>query len=218
MTVIDLTQPLGPATRPWPGSPRLATEIAGDLERDGWYSRDIRMPEHIGTHVDAPAHFAAGGATIEGIPAERLVCDAVVLDVVTEDPGFVISADHLAAHEREHGAIPEGALVLAHTGWDRHVGTGAYLGDPLAFPGYGADAAAVLIERGVVGIGIDTLGVDPGASADLAVHHLTLPAGLFHIEGLVGLEQLPPRGATVIVGVPPLEGGSGMTARVLALV
>lgn len=217
MTVVDLTQPLGPQTRPWPASERLQTTSSGDLERDGWYSRDLRMPEHLGTHVDAPAHFAPGGATLEGLPAEQLVREAVVLDVRTEDPGFVLGVAEVAAHEREHGAIPAGTLVLACFGWDRHLGTDAYLGDPLDFPGYGAEAAQLLIERGVAGIGTDTLGVDPGASTDFAVHHLTLPAGLYHLEGLVALDRLPPRGATVFVGVPPLEGGSGMTARVLAL-
>ena len=68
-----------------------------------------------------------------------------------------------------------------------------------------------------MGIGIDTLGVDPGSSTDFPVHRHTSAAGLFHIEGLVNLGSLPPRGATVVVGVPPLVAGSGMTARVLAL-
>jgi kynurenine formamidase len=50
------------------------------------------------------------------------------------------------------------------------------------------------------------------------VHHRTLPAGLWHLEGLVNLDQLPPRGATIVIGAVPLQGGSGAPARVLALV
>jgi kynurenine formamidase len=60
--------------------------------------------------------------------------------------------------------------------------------------------------------------VDSGANASASpVHKTTLPAGLWHLEGLVGLAAVPSVGATLVVGVPPLVGGSGMPARVLAL-
>jgi kynurenine formamidase len=119
----------------------------------------------------------------------------------------------------DHGAIPAGAAVLLCTGWDAYVADGdRYVGDPLDYPGYGGDAAALLVERGVAGIGIDTLGVDSGRNASRSpVHKTTLPAGLWHLEGLVGLGDVPAVGATLVVGVPPLVGGSGMPARVLAL-
>lgn len=217
--VVDLTQPLGPAVQPWPGSPPLTATVAAEYERDGLYARNLSMPEHLGTHVDAPAHFRADGATLAELPAERLVAEAAVLHAQTEDPAFLVTAGHLEAFERDHGRIAPGTLILAATGWDRYVADrDRYLGDPLAFPGYAEDAAVFASERGAVGIGIDTLGVDPGASTAYPVHHHTSAHGLFHIEGLVNLGSLPPRGAVVFVGVPPLVAGSGMTARVLALV
>jgi kynurenine formamidase len=91
------------------------------------------------------------------------------------------------------------------------------VGDPLDFPGYGRDAAALLVERRVAGLGIDTLSVDAGAAADFPVHHTTLPAGLWHLEGLVGLDAVPDVGATVVAGALKLPGSSGTPARVLAL-
>ena len=91
-----------------------------------------------------------------------------------------------------------------------------YVGD-LRFPGVSAEAARLLIAQGAAGIGIDTLSVDAGLSTDFAVHNLTLPAGLWHLEGLVNLELLPPRGALLVVGAPPLVGGSGVPARPFAL-
>ena len=92
-----------------------------------------------------------------------------------------------------------------------------YLGDPPHFPGYGPDAARLLVERGVGALGIDTLGVDPGEATDFPVHHITLPAGLFHLEGLIGLDAVPDTGATVVVGALRLPGASGTPARVFAL-
>lgn len=217
--VVDLTQPLGPDVQPWPGSPPLSATVEAKHERDGLYARHLSLPEHLGTHVDAPAHFNPEGASLAELPAERLVAAAAVLHVQTEDPGLVVTAAHLEAHEAEHGRLDPGMLILAATGWDRYVADRErYLGDPLAFPGYAEDAAVFASERGAVGLGIDTLGVDPGSSTTYPVHHHTSSRGLFHIEGLVNLGALPPRGATVFIGVPPLVAGSGMTARVLALV
>ena len=224
--VVDLTQPLGPATVLWPGSRPFAADVDAVVERDGWYARSLAVPEHAGTHLDAPAHFVAAGETVEAIAADRLVAPAIVLDLsdeVGDDDSFTVEPRHVEAWERRHGRVPAGAAVLVRTGWDRHVGNGArYLGAApdggLRFPGLGAGTARLLVDRGVVGIGIDTLSVDAGAAADLPVHHLTLPAGLWHLEGLVGLEALPPVGALLVVGALRLVDGSGAPARVLALV
>ena len=114
--------------------------------------------------------------------------------------------------------MPAGGAVLLCTGWDAFRDDPArYLGDPLDFPGYGRDAAVLLVERRVAGLGIDTLSVDAGAAADFPVHHTTLPAGFWHLEGLVGLDALPDVGATLVVGALKLPGSSGTPARVLAL-
>lgn len=224
--MIDLSQPLSPETVLWPGSGPVEVRTSSEIDRDGAFARVLTTPEHAGTHVDAPAHFAPGGATVEAIPAERLVVPAAVLDVSEHcgsDPDYTLGLGDLEALERRDGPIEAGCAVLIRTGWDaRRRERDRYLGgaerSQLRFPGLGLEAAAALVERGVVGIGIDTVGVDPGHATDFPVHHLTLPAGLWHLEGLVNLDQLPPRGARVVVGVLPLAGGSGAPARVLALV
>lgn len=221
--VVDLTQPLGPGTTPWPGSDPLAAWVTGTLEADGFHSRDVRVPEHTGTHLDAPAHFVAGGASVADIPAARLVGEARVIDAagwVGDDPDATVGIDALGEHEDAHGRIPEGAIALVRTGWDRYLGDPVrYIGDPgPRCPGIDVPLARALVERGAVGVGIDSLGIDPGGLADCPAHHVTLGAGMWHLEGLVGLDLLPPSGALVVVGVPPLVDGSGCPARVLALV
>ncbi len=85
------------------------------------------------------------------------------------------------------------------------------------FPGYSLEAARLLLERKVSGLGIDTLSVDYGPSKDFEVHRLTLPAGLYHVENLADLSALPEAGAFLIAAPIKLEGGSGGACRVIAI-
>lgn len=221
--VVDLSQPIGEATVPWVGSAPLRAQVIGSHDDDvGVYYRRLELDEHYGTHIDAPAHFASGGRRVHELAAEELVLPAAVIDCRAgcgDDPDFTLGADALEAFEGEHGAIAPGTLVLACTGWDRfREDAPRYLGDPPRFPGYGLEAARLLVERGVAAIGIDTLSVDPGYAIDSPVHRTTSPAGVWHVEGLVALDRLPPTGATVVVGALRLVDGSGTPARVLALI
>lgn len=218
--VVDLAQPLSEATAVWPRMPPFSARTAGTYAEDGAFMRELAFGEHTGTHLDAPAHFAEGGATVEGIPAGDLVCEAAVIDIrqaCAADADYALSAADVIEHEGVHGPLPPRAAVLVCTGWSAYLDDPArYVGD-LRFPGISPEAAQLLIDRGVAGIGIDTLSTDRGIASDYPVHFLTLPAGLWQLEGLVNLELLPPRGALLVVGAPLLVGGSGVPARPLAL-
>lgn len=227
MPVIDLTQPYGPSTIVWPGShPPEFTTVENHADH-GCFTRSVHLYEHTGTHLDAPAHFVDGAQTVDQIPADRLVCPLAVIDIAGEaakDPDYALGVADIMRSENKHGAIAAGSAVLVHTGWgqryrdkDRYItvdGEGR-----LRFPGVGREAALWLIQqRGITGIGIDTVGIDPGADKDFTVHrHATLPNGVWHLEGLVNLDRLPARGGTIFVGVLPFVGGSGAPARVIAV-
>ncbi len=220
--LVDLTQPLGPQTVLWPGSmPFTATADAGYDTHES-YSRVLEFPEHAGTHIDAPAHFARGGATTDEIPLTTLVRPAVKLDVrarVGSDAGFELDAATIEELEADDGPIPPGSAVLVDTGWEarRPDAVDDAGEDELRFPGLARDAARLLVARGVAGIGIDTLGVDPGHARGFPVHRITLPAGLWHLEGLVNLDAVPARGAWIVAAVVPVVAGSGAPARVFAI-
>jgi kynurenine formamidase len=218
--VVDLAQVLSPDTAVWPGMERLKTRTTSAYADGGSFARELVFGEHSGTHMDAPAHFHAGGATVEGVDAGDLVCDAAVIDIraaCAADADYALSVDDIAAHEAEHGRLPRGIAVLVCTGWSAYLDDAPrYVGD-LRFPGLSAEAGRLLVERGVRGIGIDTLSIDRGVATDFPVHFVTLPAGLWQLEGLVNLELLPPRGTLLVVGAPRLGGGSGVPARPLAL-
>jgi kynurenine formamidase len=85
------------------------------------------------------------------------------------------------------------------------------------FPGYSVEAVKLLVERGAVGLTIDTMSVDYGASKDFPVHQLSHGAGLYHVENLADVSALPESGAYLVVAPIKLEGGSGGPARVFAL-
>lgn len=222
--VVDLTQPLGPATVLWPGSTPFVAVVDGEHGREGSYYRTLTLSEHSGTHLDAPSHFAAGGRTTDELAADDLVCPAVVLDVrdrCAGDPAYALSRTEVEVAEDRDGGIPAGSAVLVYTGWDAYVGDPErYAGDGAtpAFPGITVAAADLFVERGVIGIGIDTLGVDPGHAVDFPVHRITQAAGIWHLEGAVNLHRVPARGAWLVVGALPVVEGSGCPVRAFALV
>lgn len=228
-TVIDLTHVLDSRSPNWEGtaeSPFQATEL-GNIVRDGYYSRVFSTQEHYGTHLDAPAHFDAGGWTVDQIPAERLVRPLAVIDVreqAERDPDYEVSLGDIEEWETAHGAVPAGAVVCARTGWGEHWNSPKQYRneqpDGLThYPGFSLAAAQFLVnQRGAVGLGVDTMSVDKGATTTYPVHLFTSANNLYHLENLANLDAVPPTGAIVVVAPIKLENGSGSPARVLALV
>lgn len=226
MRVVDLTQPLDASTILWPGSSPVETETVLTVAHDGFYARRISLMEHSGTHFDAPCHMVEGTQSVDQIDPATLVRPAVVIDIsdaIAGDMDGLLSLAQVHDFEARHGRIVDRSIVLLRTGWEAFNRDAArYMNAPgeLRFPGYGVEAARFLVdERGAVGLGIDSLGIDAGIAADFAVHRqVTHPKGVWHLEGLMNLGQLPPVGAWVMVGVLKLTDGSGSPARVLALV
>lgn len=222
--LVDLTQPLGPATALWPGSVPFAATTVATYERDGCYARNLTLPEHAGTHLDAPAHFVSGAAHTDELDPASFLRPLVKLDVrpwVGDDERTAIGRDVIEELEARDGRIATGDAVVLHTGWDAHVGDrDRYLGPDgtTAFPGLALSGAELLVERGVAGVGIDTLSTDTGHETAHVVHHRVLPSGAWQLEGLVNLLDVPARGAWLIVAPLRLVGGSGTPARAFAIV
>ncbi len=224
--VIDLSYAISDKLVPWPGDEKFfEAKVNATIEKNGYFTRSFWMLEHYGTHLDAPAHFPPGKTTVDHIPVKQLFGPAVVLDVRAEsgkDADFQLPAARVEDWEKRHGRIPEGAIVLLRTGWaSRWPDVQKYRNQDakgkMHFPGFSPEAAKLLMERKVSGLGCDTLSIDYGASEDFAVHHLALGAGLYQLENLADLSELPEAGAFLIVAPIKLEGGSGGAVRVFAL-
>lgn len=222
--VVDLTHPWDETFPTFDGKPGIAYEPDKVIDRDGYQLWKLTIWEHSGTHIDAPMHFSADGASVDQIPPERLVCPLCVIDLTAkakDDANAMVEAADIEAWVSTNGDIPAGALVAMHSGWAAKVGTPEFRNDTsgaFAFPGFSKAATDMLAGIDVAGIGVDTLSLDPGNSKDFAVHTSWLPGGRYGIENLAGLDQLPAKGATIVVGAPKHKRGTGGPARVMALI
>ncbi len=224
--VVDLTHELSEETPVFPGGVPFQKEEVAGFETAGYLAHRLTMGEHTGTHMDAPGHFIQGGAAIADLPAEQLMAPGIVIAVerkADKDPDYALDRRQILNWEASHGGrIPAGVVVLVRTGWgSRWPDEAAYRNADeegvMHFPGVSAQAAELLAKRGAAGVGIDTLSVDPGQSADFQAHRALAAAGLFVIENLAGLEGLPDSGFTLVVAPLKIRGGSGAPARVLAI-
>ena len=232
--LVDLSHTYDDSTLFWPTSPtRFKKEELAFGETDGGYfysAYSICTPEHGGTHLDAPIHFAAGGKTTDQIELERLIAPGVVIDVSAQsarDRNYRLSLADVEDWEKRNGQIEPGSIVLMRSGWSQHwPDAKAYLGDDtpgdaskLSFPGYGAEATRFLVEqRGVSLLGVDSASIDHGPSKDFMAHRIAAKANVGALENLTGLEQLPEQGFTIIALPVKVGGGSGGPVRVVAMI
>lgn len=228
LPMVDLTWPINQQSAFWPGDDYQPFELhtIATLEKDGVLSKAFSMPEHLGTHLDAPNHFEPDRPSVDQIPPEQLVAPGVMIDIapaVALDPDYVLSLEDVQRFEKFHGRIPDRAAVLAYTGWSQYWSnptryTNQDALGKLHFPGFSSEAVKFLIDqRHVRGIGIDTLSVDHGLSRDFPVHHLLGKAGRWGLENLARLKNLPPAGFYVLVAPIKIETGSGGPTRVFAI-
>jgi kynurenine formamidase len=240
LRVVDLTQPLGPATPVidlppiFAASPGVTIEPLSRYDERGpaWYWNTLRFGEHTGTHFDAPVHWITGrnlpDNACDTIAARRFVGPACVIDVTREveaDEDFLLTPARIEAWERQHGRIPPGAWALLRTGWSKRRDAASFLNvgaDGPHSPGFDAEASRLLAhERDVLGVGVETVGTDAGRAGTFDPpfpnHTIMHGAGKFGLASLCNLDQLPPTGAIVIAAPLKIVGGSGSPLRVLAI-
>ena len=229
--VIDLSYSFGPDTIYWPtAKPFELRRVAYGRTPGGYFyaANNISMAEHGGTHMDAPIHFAEGRRTSDQVPLANCIGPAVVIDVsakAARDADYRISAEDVRAWEQRHGRIPAGAVVVMHSGWGRrwpdrkkYLGTDKPPVPDLHFPGFGRDAAELLVnERDVAALAVDTASIDYGQSSDFIVHQILNGANKPAFENVANVDRLPPTGATFVALPLKIEGGSGGPARIIAI-
>lgn len=230
---VDLTHTLGADSVFWPtADPFRHDTVSEGMTPGGFYysAYNIFTSEHGGTHLDAPIHFAEGRETADEVPLENLIGPGAVVDVseaALADRDYRFTVADLLAWEAEHGRLPDGAIVLFRTGYDRFwPDPAAYMGTAergtdavplLHFPGLSPDLATFLVEqRSVRAIGLDTPSLDYGQSTDFMVHRILLGRNIPGFENVAGLDQLPPVGATIVALPLKIRGGSGGPLRIVA--
>ncbi|NGZ04694.1 MAG: cyclase [Nitrospira sp. WS238] len=233
--IVDLTHSFGSNTVVWPTEQEFKLIIQHAEETPGGYyyaSNRMELPEHGGTHIDAPIHFSKGKQTLDQIPIEQMIGAAVRIDIAEQCTGnrdYRIAISDFKRWEAEHGWIPNGAIVLLDTGFagfwpnrEDYLGT-ALRGQEgvraLHFPGLHPEAAAWLVrERQIKAVGIDTASIDYGQSTKFETHVALLSENVPVFENLANLQDLPYRGFDVIALPMKIAGGTGGPLRIVAVV
>jgi len=233
---IDLTYSFSSETIYWPSVTNtfhLDTVFHGNTPGGYFYSAySYSAPEHGGTHLDAPVHFAKGKMAADEIPLEQLSGNAVVIDVTAKvalNKDYLITVNDVEEWEKKHGNIPAGAIVLFRTGFGKfYPDAASYLGTnqkgqqgiaQLHFPGIDPALSEWLVKnRKIKAVGLDTASVDYGQSKDFKTHQILYAANIIGFENVANLDQLPETGAYVFALPMKIKGGSGAPLRIIAWV
>jgi len=185
--IVDLSMPLSDETPVYPDDPPISVRLWAVIDRDGYYMNVLKMGEHSGTHVDAPAHFIPGGKTIDEMPLESFIGEGIVIDV-------------------RNG---EGKVGLEEIPDD------TYYGKIVLFLTEGRElspeVALFLVAEGVKAIGTDAMSI-----GDEAVHRILLSEEVPIFENLTNLEELLGKNFTFLAFPLKIEGGSGSPVRAVA--
>ena len=234
-TLVDLSHDYSEQTVFWPTAETFKLDkVADGVTAKGYYyaANNFATSEHGGTHIDAPVHFAKGHWSVDQIPLDRLVGDAIVVDVTATaagQPDYRVTPADFTAWERKNGDIPQAAIVLIRTGYSRFWPDAArYLGTAergeaavakLHFPGLDPDAAKWLAEtKHVKAVGLDTASIDYGQSTMYETHRALFERDVPAFENLTNLDRLPPRGALIVALPMKIKGGTGGPLRAIAIV
>jgi len=204
----DITVPIRAGMPVWPGDAAVSVERIRSMEGGSRASVSrICMGSHTGTHVDPPAHFIPGGATVDNLPLDVLIGEAWVAEFDTSGP--------VRAEDLDNAGIPTGTerlllktrnSALWRTCPDKFCAEFAHLTE---------DAARRVVERGVRLVGIDYLSVQ-GFHDSGGTHTVLLGAGVVVLEGL-NLADVPPGWYQLICLPLKVQGGDGAPARVVLL-
>ena len=230
--VIDLAPVLFTNMPRWSTHPDLAIiDNARNFEQNGYFLQTLVLPEHVGCHVDAPAHFhqALAAKTIDTFAPGCVMGPAKKVDVSGLDlkPGDLLTvAQFQRAAERSGIDLQEGDIALIEFGWDKYLPGGGE-GRPNDWwgsnnPGFSEELCGLLSQRRVKAIGTDTVSADLAQKdgVTIADHgHRTyfLPRDILIIEGLQNLAAAP--ASFYFVALPlKIKGGSGSPLRPVGLV
>jgi arylformamidase len=207
LPMVDITLPIGPDMLVWPGDPPVVVEAVSRIE-DGDQANvsELRLGSHTGTHVDPPAHFLPDGATVDRLPLDALVGEAVVADLTG-------AAGPIGPAELDRLWLPATTtrLLLKTANSALWHGSG-----PIAFPDHyvalSPEGAAWLVERGVRLVGTDFLSIEERDAPGHPTHHTLLRAGVVILEGL-DLFAVEPGSYTLVCLPLKVAGGDGAPAR-----
>ncbi len=207
--IVDLTSDL------YDGIRGLATEPRTTYAADGYNTTTLHLYSHAGTHMDAPLHFVEGGNTIDHMPLDQCVGEALVVPLMHKGPDSLITVEDLELHADRIGV---GSRVLLRTDWSLHLGRDDYRSH---LPRISAELAHFFAAEKIALVGVETpsvASVRPDRKAELTeVHQILLRAGIAIVEGLANLDELT-RDVVHFIALPlKIRGCDGSPVRAIAI-
>jgi kynurenine formamidase len=224
---VDLTHSFSPDTPVWSGFGQAKMTPMTDpkthepytIPKDGFRTTFYEMVGQYGTHVDPPAHFAENGITMDKIPVKQMILPLVVLDdtpYLAKDPNHAFSVADLLGWEKAHGRVPKGAFAALRTDMYKDWDANPERFKRSEFPAWSLETVKFLIEkRGVTAIGHESMDTDTTEKMESETY--ILRQGHFQIEVMANLDQVPPKGALIVVAWPKVKDGLGFPARAFAI-
>jgi arylformamidase len=205
MKIYDISLPLHADSPCWPGKSSLTLEATRSLSRgDVCTSNTVGMDIHLGTHVDAPAHFLVDGITIDQVPLATMVGPCRVIEF-SGAPGSEVPAEVMAGHRSER--------VLFKTPNSHLLSRPKF--DP-QFVALSEALAHLLVRDRVCLVGIDYFSVDRFESPNRAVHHILLEAGVLILEG-INLSAIEPGDYQLLALPLNIVGAEGSPVRAILM-
>ena len=192
--IIDLSHPFDAQTIYWPTEDGFKLEKRADgVTEQGYYyaANAFAAPEHGGTHIDAPKHFSISSHTVDQIPLDQLIGDAILIDVTKQaeaNRDYLISVDDFTNWEKANGQIPNGSIILLRTGFARfwpdrvkYMGTderGAAAVAKLHFPGLSPEQIKYCLEKSAQAPGMQVK--KPGTGEMVNLSDISVSGGVIN--------------------------------------
>jgi arylformamidase len=206
----DLSLPISPDMLTWPGDPPVRIEPAHRIASgDAANVSEIHMGTHTGTHVDPPHHFIDGAPTVESLPLDVLMGDAVVVEI--GKPTGTIGPEELEA-----AGLAEGDTRVLFKTPNSAIWAEPHPEFPAEYVSVGPEGATWLVQHGIRLVGVDFLSVEKRGAPGHPTHVTLLGAGVVVIEGLNMSGVEPGRYQLICLPIKIL-GGDGAPARAVLL-
>ncbi|KTD11221.1 cyclase family protein [Legionella jamestowniensis] len=219
-TLIDLTHILTAEIPCWEGDCGFQHYNVHDYEaglETSFRVQRLKMDAGIGTHMDAPAHCISGGKTIADFDLNALLSPCVLIDVSNvANANYTVKPNDILEFEASHGEIMKGSFVIIRTGWDNYWENPVKYRNHYCFPSLEESTAKLLLQRGITGLGIDTLSPDR-PDTGYPVHRTFLGAGKYIVENIANASSLPPLGSYILVLPIKIKEGTEAPVRLVAL-
>jgi kynurenine formamidase len=197
-------------------------------EEKGFVSNMVEMTVHAGTHIDSPHHFVRHLPSVEQLPLDALVGEAIIMDLTAKGtPNARVTPADLEQAERALAAqgirIEPDAILFLRTDWPKghHTTSARWWNDS---PCLTRAAAEWLVARKPRVLGYDFAQEEKGAdyqtageilTSGMRVHRTILPHVVCQIENLTNLDQVPSK--VKVVALPVKWKTESAPARVIAL-